>query len=177
MAASILSQDILAICLFLADGNIELSIEEVIHRAENYQKINDRHFGITRSDFHNLFHYWFIFDLGIKQLDEGIDDVKLKDVVIDILAYHSSHFNDEGEYWINEKETWDKEIYFVSIERRFGYDEKKYREKLMTKQKMKEFFEDQELTELHPESVMKFMEEIKISDKILFQCSRPGESS
>ena len=59
----------------------------------------------------------------------------------------------------------------------YDYDEKKLQEKLIIKKKMKRFFEDQELTILHPELVMKFMEELKISDTILFHCSRPGKSS
>ena len=82
MAAAILSQDILAICLLLAEGNIDLSMEEVIHRAENFQEDQDRHFGITRSDFRGLFNYWFMFDLAIIHFDDGIDGIKLKDIVI-----------------------------------------------------------------------------------------------
>ena len=177
MPAAILSQDILAICLLLADGNIDLSMEEVVHRVEIFQEDQDRHFGITRYDFRGLFNYWFMFDLGIIHCDEGIDGIKLKDVAIDVLTYHDAHFNDEGEYWTKEKESWNEKLFMEHIKSWYSYDEENYQEKLIIKKKMKRFFEDQELTILHPEFVMKFMEELKISDTILFYCSRPGKSS
>ena len=101
MAASILSQDILAICLFLADGNIDLSIEEVIHRVEKYQEEQDRHFGISRSDFRNLFHMLISWELRIKEFD----DIKLSDIITDILMYQYAHFNDEGENWIKDNDS------------------------------------------------------------------------
>ena len=38
MAAVTLTQDILAVCLLFADGEISLSMEKIIQRAENYQE-------------------------------------------------------------------------------------------------------------------------------------------
>ena len=63
------------------------------------------------------------------------------------------------------------------IEYWYGYDEEQYQEKLLVKQKMKDYFEHQEITTLHPKSVREFMKETKISEAILFHCSRLGESS
>lgn len=54
------SEDIVAICLVLAEGDIQKSIEEIIIRVENYQINNNRHFGISRYDFRGLF-----YELGV----------------------------------------------------------------------------------------------------------------
>lgn len=172
MAASILTQDVLAICLFLSDGNIELPLEEVISRAEDFQEVEDRHFGTLRSDYRNLFHMLFGWELRIMSLSDEFGDIKLRDTITFILKYHSVFFNEEGEYWDTDNDKWNK-----NIEYWFSYDEKKYQEKLIVKQEMGRFFEHQKIATLHPKLVKKFMEELKITDTVLYSCSRSGESS
>jgi len=51
MPAAILTENFLGICLILAKGDINMMLEEVIGRAEDYQMLSDRHFGIYKSDF------------------------------------------------------------------------------------------------------------------------------
>ena len=48
MASCFLTQDVLAICLAVADGDLDLSIAEVIARAERYQEAANRYFGISK---------------------------------------------------------------------------------------------------------------------------------
>lgn len=92
MAASILTLDILAICLIMADDNVELSIEEIILRFENYQEANDRPFGISRSDFRTLLSNLIYFELELKKIGEDLNDIELKDVIIEILTHYNACF-------------------------------------------------------------------------------------
>jgi hypothetical protein len=177
MAAAILSQDILAICLLSTDGDVDLSLEEVIHRVEEFEKVNNRHFGTSRSDFRVLFLMLVYLELGIKKLGDEIDDIRFIDIIADVLNYFDAHFNDEGEHWTRDEVRHNKEIDSRFIENWYGYDEKAYQEKLKVKKEMKRFFEQQKISTLNPESVRKFMGEIKVTDAVLYHCSRPGESS
>jgi hypothetical protein len=62
-------------------------MEEVIHRAEAYQEIQNRHFGISRYDFRNLFRILLIMETGSLSADNEILDIKLGSVVNDILSF------------------------------------------------------------------------------------------
>jgi len=148
MAATIMSQDILAICLLLSDGNLDLNLKEVILRAEEYQETQGRHFGISRSDFRGLFQ--------LQNWEYEMDAIKMRDIINDILEYHDAYFNDEGEYWYkgDDVESQDK-----------------------VKQQMKRFFSPQEISQLHPKLVREFMAKMNITEAILYHCSRSGESS
>jgi hypothetical protein len=177
MAASILSQDILAICLFLADGNIDLPVAEVIRRAEAYQDIQNRHFGISRSDFRNLFRKLLILEKGRLSTDDEILDIKLGNVINDILSFQYAHFNDEGEHWIMVDELQKEESNSPDIRYWYDYDDEEYQQKIIMKQKMIRFFKDLATGNLHPGSIKKFMEELNITDSVLYHNSRIGESS
>ena len=177
MPAAILSQDILVICLVVSEGDINLSIEEVISRVENYQEVQNRHFGISKDDFRNLFYMFVNFELGIRSIDDGIDNLILSDIITDILKYQDVYFNDEGEYWTKRIEVSADETDYSFIETWYSYDKKETQMKVAIRQKMKEFFQQQEITALKPKSVKKFMDETGITDDILYQCSQSGESS
>lgn len=178
MAAAILSQDILAICLIVAKGNIHLSLEEIIRRVENFQEVHNRHFGISRSDFRGLFNMLLSWELRIKSFFDEIDDIKLIDIIPDIIKYHDAYFNDEGEHWAKDDNYFlDEKINYSFIEHWFGYDHNKYLEKLEINQKCKMFFDYHKIATVPSDVVKEFMEEMKITDDILYSCSRHGDSS
>ena len=109
MAAEILSQDIIAICLVLSEGNLTMSLGELIERVEQYQERQDRHFGLSRQDFRGLFRNW-LCDLGLAKLDDFSPlaprcPIPLQRLLSRILEFHSAWFNDEGEYW-NQEPSW-----------------------------------------------------------------------
>ena len=66
MSTSTLTQDLLAICLIAAEGDIDFSLDDIIHRVEAYQENHNRHFRISRSDFRSLFYRLFYWELGTK---------------------------------------------------------------------------------------------------------------
>lgn len=169
MVAAILSQDILAICLLFADGDMDVSLEEVIQRAEEYQEMQDRHFGISRSDFRGLFNMLLSWELGIKKPGDKMDDTRLSDVVTDILDYHDAYFNDEGESWTRSTN--------AEFDDWYGYEEGFYKQRMVIKEKMKVFFQHKKDGSFSQNVVKRFMEEIHISKILLDNCSRPGESS
>lgn len=172
MAAGILSQDLVAACLLLVEGNVDATLEEVIRRADEFQEDRDRHFGISRDDLRGLFQYWTTFDMAIREYSETLDDVKLRDVINPMLDCLCAYFNDEGEYMDKISEE-----YSSWIRSCFDVDEEEYQEKLAVKRQMEKLFKDIELEGISGSDVMRFLDKMSLSDSILYQCSRPGDSS
>lgn len=170
MAASILSQDLVGICLILCKGNTNIDLEKMIRLAEEFQDNNIRHFGISRSDFRCLFWKLLHWELGIKK---EFNQVSLSDVISNILYYHDVYFNDEGEHWT----TRDNEIsdYEECYHYWYGYDKNEYCDKVTSKKLLIKFFKNQRNPD--PTMVMQFLDRLKFDDNILYQCSRIGESS
>lgn len=170
MAASILSQDLVGICLILCKGNTRMNLEKMIQKAEKFQDNNNRHFGISRSDFRCLFWMLLYWELGIKK---EFKQVELSEIILNMLVYHDAHFNDEGEHWTvrdNEISNYEKCDHYW-----YGYDKNEYCEKVTTKKIMIEFFKNQKNPD--PTIVMQFLDRLKFDDNILYQFSRAGESS
>ena len=176
MAASLLTQDLLTICLLLANGDIYLSVEEISLLTENYQTQSNRHFGISRNDFRSLFMKLIIFEMKIPGVMENLGVVKLADIIPEILKYHYVHFNDEGEHWF-KAELFGRESDPRQIEYWFGYNEKEYNTKKILMQSLKEFFKDVRYNTIHPEAVRRFMDQMNLGSSVLSACSRPGSSS
>jgi len=172
MPAGILTQDLVAVCLLLVEGNLDATLEEVIRRADEFQEKRDRHFGISRSDLRGLFQYWTTFDMAIREYSETLDDIKLRDVINPMLDCLCAYFNDEGEYMDKISEE-----YSSWIGSSFDVDEEAYQEKLAIKRQMEKFFKDIELNSISGNDAMRFLDKMNISDSILYQCSRPGDSS
>lgn len=103
MSASIISEDFLSVCLVLAKGDLNTTLEEVICRAESFQGSEDRHFGISRKDFRNainMLSFQTYHELGLGNGEEMLKAKPLlKDWTSPILKYEYVHFNDEGERW------------------------------------------------------------------------------
>ena len=174
MAASILCQDIVAICLCLAEGNLDLAMEVIIRRAESYQAKHYRHFGISTRDFRNLLRNLFLLEMKVTGADEETFNIRLVHTINYILKYQYAHFNDEGELWIRSDELQKEESYPPLIKYWYGYDPDEYLEKVRMKQKMIRFFESLPTVTHHLESIQQFMEELNIKNNILYFCSRSG---
>jgi len=173
MAASILSQDLLAICLLLSKGDTRTKLEEIVRAAESYQESYDRHFGISRGDFRTLLWKTLYFELS---LSKELDEVELGEVIPGILGFSYAHFNDGGECMIDSNESLDPdESEILDAEYWYGYSEKAYRNRIQTKRNMKAFFtKPQNPT---PRQVIEFLSQHGIDKHLLDHCSRQGESS
>ena len=105
MAAAIVTEDFLAICLILADGDINMRLEEVICRAEAYQESSDSHFGISRSDFRCAFNklsFVIYHETGVGNYEEMLTrNPLLQHWIGPILKYEDVYFNDEGPFQPN----------------------------------------------------------------------------
>ena len=106
MAAAILSQDLLAMFLLAAEGDLKASLEDVLTVLEEFQENNDRHFGITRNDLRNLLglefslgYYSQFGKSGGQKGSKPLKDVRLGEVAPFILRHFDALFNDEGEYF------------------------------------------------------------------------------
>jgi len=100
-----LSQDILAICLVLSGGDLDMKLENVVKLAEEFQEDKDRHFGITRSDFRTLLMrlIWEKIPGSIFRGWDILNDVKLREVTLDMLRYQDAGFNDEVRFGSPDK--------------------------------------------------------------------------
>jgi len=63
MAYAITSEDMVAICLVLADFDPAMSMGEVIRRTEEYQENESGYFGESDRDFRNAF-FWLGLGIG-----------------------------------------------------------------------------------------------------------------
>ena len=151
-------------------------MEELTLRAENYQTKSNRHFGISQSDLRSLFMKLIIFEMKFPDRMENLAEVKLADIIPEIMKYPYVHFNDEGEHWI-KAELLPQGSDPRQIEYWFGYNEKEYHTKKILLQALKEFFEDVQFSTIHPGVVRKFMEKMNLGSSVLKSCSRPGSSS
>jgi len=167
MAASIISQDIIGICLYLLDGNIELELSELFHRIEKFQENHNRHFGLSRNDFRGLFRALISLELGFMNFSENIGEIRFRNIISQVLKYHNAYFNDEGEHW-------DK--YNIKINKLSMQEHEKYRNKLRTKRLMQNFFKKNN-DEYSIVCVKEFMQQLGLSIDLLYRCSRPGKSS
>ena len=156
MAAAILTEDFLFICLIFSKGDINMRLEEVICRAEAYQKASDRHFGISRSDFRNaIYMLSFItyHETGLGNYEEILaKNPLLKDWIVPILRYEDIYFNDEGEHWCEYKGT----------------------SQSPTNIKMRKFFSD--VCNHKKENVLKYLNKVGKNRTTLLKCSFPGKS-
>ena len=178
MGKCTLSQDILAVCLVLADGDIDLTLAEVVRRAEGYQERADRHFGISTSDFRGLMcqllppgSCWAC----VARMEGVGEEVRLREVIGDILGYHDGWCNDEGEGWIPaEPMNFRGESQAMDM---CDMEQDMYQEHLRLKEELQRFFGPEGIAGVSAASVRQFMRRMHITDDFLRQFSRPGESS
>ena len=191
MANMTLSQDIVGICLILAGGDADMDLETVLLAAERFQEDNNRHFGIGRRDLRGLFrslHYWGIIGidsghalewrLGRRLTDAGFGGLRLRDVIPYVLQSHEAYFNDEGEYWIgfdNGADAHTREEYEKRNIDWTGYGWDEYCRKVKTRQAMRQIFRGEERPSR--DTVVQFMTEHGVDDRLLHHCSRRGWSS
>jgi hypothetical protein len=190
MAIATLSQDILAICLVLADGDIHLPMEEIIRRAEDFQETHDRHFGISQRDFRGLFlqlpsldDYKLLIFGDCQRAPE--DAARLHDCVLDILSHYDAYFNDEGDHWCGKEQLGVNAVAAATpltirgtrFDDAFPEPDEAYLEKRRLKEAMKQFFESHELATLGVAAVRRFLADVGVNDAILYECSRPWASS
>lgn len=148
------SEDFTAICLILAEGEINATLLDIIKQAESYQESADRHFGISRRDFRNSIHkLLFVKGLGSTYGDECVLAAQpFHRWIIPILQYTDLYCCDSGEDWLPFSD-------FPTPERL----------------RMYYFFHD--LREINPDKIFELLAEIGKDNSLLVTCSRPGKSS
>ncbi|CAJ38040.1 hypothetical protein [Methanocella arvoryzae] len=111
MAYGMPASEFLALCMIMADFDLEMTALEVIGRAEEYQNTTGREIGEGRSDFRSAFYEiiwtWRPQDIGHGQMGDPqklLARTPLKDWIGLILQYDHVWFNDEGESWSREPE-------------------------------------------------------------------------
>lgn len=177
MSAAILAHDILAICLIAADGDSGLPLEEIIRRVEDFQVRENRHFGISRTDFRDAFQVLCYWELELTNPGGALDGIRLIKVIPELLTYHDAWFNDEGASWSGVEAFRSGHAGPAYQNDWYGCNEEGYQNKMAAKQRMLAFFEKNHSPLPDPVHVREFMRISGISDKVLFTCSRTGEGS
>ena len=90
------SDDFLAVCLLLAEGNLHLSLRELNNRANQFQEEHDSYFGDSGGDFREAlvmlaYHYRGHYDLEL--------DFPLWPLIPTLLDFREVYCNDEGCDW------------------------------------------------------------------------------
>jgi hypothetical protein len=106
MSYGITAEDMVGICLVLAEGNVMLSMEDVILKAEEFQEIKKIHFGVGYEDFRNCI-IWLGIENDLYKMTEVVKIGELPNPfklpllywLPLILSFHAVCFNDEGESW------------------------------------------------------------------------------
>jgi hypothetical protein len=175
MTATIMSQDMLGICLLVSGGNLSMKLGDVVKHVEEFQEQNDRHFGISSTDFRTLF--WrllpekFQGSLLRDESESNLDKVNLQDVALDILKYGDAYFNDEGECWdlYENDPKYAPYLYYRCSAEEF-YTGQAIRKEMI------EFFQELK-DEICPVKVQAMLVRLGFNSDILFRCSRPGDNS
>jgi hypothetical protein len=176
MTATIMSQDILGICLLVSGGDLKMKLGNVIKHVGEFQAQNDRHFGITDTDFHTLFWrlLWEKFpgSLLLGESESNLYKVNLQDVALNILKYGDAYFNDEGESWdlYDNDPVYDPVAYYNCSADEF-YNGQALRKAMI------EFFQSLEGKNCPVRQVQDLMVKCGFTCNILYAHSRPGDNS
>jgi hypothetical protein len=178
MTAAILSQDLLAMFLLAAEGDLEASLEDVLTVLEEFQESNDRHFGIARNDLRNLLFLEFSWGYlsqfersGGQREGRPLRDVRLGEVGPFILRHFDAYFNDESEYFFPARPDEDDDLLLLWYE----YDAAAYIHKVRLKEAMRDLLTGETLPDR--QTVVRFLAHHGVDQALLLHCSRTGEHS
>ncbi|HMK45114.1 MAG TPA: hypothetical protein VK436_00665 [Methanocella sp.] len=114
MSYGIPASEFLAICMIMADFDLEVSALKVIQGAEKYQDLTGSEFGEGRGDFRGAFYEiiasWRPEGISIQmgEPQRFLGRTPLKDWIGVILRYDHVWFDEEGETWstVSEDHDW-----------------------------------------------------------------------
>ncbi len=179
MAVSLLSQDLVAICLLLTSGKINIPLEELIQKLESYQEQNNCHLGISRNDFRNLFVELLWGDMQNHKEHPGklFKEILLVESIPRMLEYDYAHFNDEGEAWVKSVKQNISNNTITDIEYWFGYRQEEYEERTRLKEKLIKLFSDCDNSDRKQSEIKKLLNKYQINIFFLSNKMRPGSQS
>ena len=106
MPHSLLTEDFLAICLVLADGDAQCSVGEVLRKADQWQKENQRVFGIKFNDLKNAFYLlenqvqrFHREMLDLDAMEKRIQESSLGTWIEAMLSFREVNFRHRGSPW------------------------------------------------------------------------------
>jgi len=167
MSAAILTENLLAAMLLLAEGDTSITLDEALLRLEQWQRQENRHFGISQFDMRGAFlqmQFWFSDfpkRAGVYDQEETIRVTTLREWIPYMLRFHDLYCNDESEHWYEKIHRCG--LFEVGQASSFRNHE------------MRKFFRNSESRD--PDKVMRFLGRLGIGPEIMFRCSRSGESS
>jgi hypothetical protein len=175
-----LSQEILAICLYFSEGDINTDCATILQRITEFQTLYNCHYGISQNDIWGMFVMLFRNELNIIEPKHTLDSfsdiltasfqgIKLKDVILPILDFDEVYCNDEGEHWLKNS----LDYYQLCFEG----NQEQYMQKMKLKENLQGFFTSEILFSLLQEDIQKKLLEFGITKEFVLQCSRTGFSS
>lgn len=174
MALSTLTEDLLAIFIFLSGGHIYASLAEVLSALEVYQDQHNRHFGISPSDMRGLLIKAFLIRqhgcMSQDRIYETLRQTRLSDIALTLLGYQEAYFNDEGEFLVGGDACGDHTTDIASPA--WTADQPVRSQQTAFKQAVKILFSQDE--SLDPKDVLILLAEFEVDGHFLERHSRAG---
>jgi hypothetical protein len=176
MTASMMTGDVLGICLLVSGGDLSMNMEDVITRVEEFQTQHDRHFGISEYDFRNLL-FWLVWRKTPHSPGTSITGasskvfkaVTLQDIAFHILEHSDAYFNDDGEHWLDLAHgPNDYDRYNCSLD--------EYNAKPAIRKEMIAFFQNLKGKNCPVNQIQDILVKWGINQNTLYACSREGSS-
>lgn len=106
MPNSLLTEDFLAICLVLSEGDAQCTVGELLRKADQWQKENHRVFGIKLNDLKNAFYLlenqvqrFHREALGLEAMEKRIQESSLGSWIEAMLSFREVNFRHRGSPW------------------------------------------------------------------------------
>jgi hypothetical protein len=172
----------------MAKGDINMDFEQVILEAEEFQKSNNRHFGIEPTCLRGLFFTGLMRELGSNHpLEQRLEDswrqgtctfkgIELCEIIPVVLPFFDAHFCDEGDYWTTPKQLGLRSDHAAKDEYEnghceswYGYKWEEYQGRLQVKRDMERLFLASGPPQ--PETVRVLMKKHGLGEILLYRCS------
>ncbi len=167
MAYLTLSENIVALLITAADGDLTLQLGDAMSQLDAWQQKHNCHFGTCRSDVSaSIRLLWFediaLFNLCSKSSEE-VDRLELSEVLPMLLKYKHWYANDEASYW--EK----------ASTRYLADDEPPLQSTSFRSFKLSQYLDTG--TDRQSEQTLQVLCKLGLDEKHLQSCARPGHSS
>ena len=173
MAKVLMSQDVLGICLLVAGGDLNMTMEEVMKLVDEFEEQKRCRFGSSQGDLPSLFISLVLQKLGPEKFSFPyrliLGKVNLQDVALDVLSFQGYWSCDEGDYWIDYEQeptyhTWFPNFYDCTL--------KEFEAKQAVRKEMIEFFKDLKGKSCPLRQVQDMLFKLGFNLDTLYACSR-----
>jgi hypothetical protein len=165
MADTMLTVDMVSVGLLLSDGDIDISLEVLFKKVEDYLVMHEKYYGTSVEDYRSSIIFLCYFEFSLVEDFELLYELRFRQIILEMLHFINVYFNDEGESWHSE-EDYDES----AIRSCFKMDVEKYSSKMKLREAMIDFFRNCKHESIPVDQVKCFMMNHSITEQILLEC-------